>query len=179
MICRMKNVLCWSAVLLALCIACQRSATKVEEFPPREEPAVRPPPKEPETTTMIPQEESEPEPPRQLVFETVHFDFDKYTLTDKAREILAEDARELSDNPGVKVLIEGHCDEWGTIEYNLALGEKRAATVKQYLVSYGIDPSRLTTISYGKERPLDPDHNEQAWAKNRRASFVITEGDGR
>ena len=64
------------------------------------------------------------------------------------------------------MLIEGHCDEWGTIEYNLALGEKRAATVKQYLVSYGIDPSRLTTISYGKERPLDPDHNEQAWAKN-------------
>lgn len=179
MVFRMKNVMCWTAVLLALCVACQRSATKVEEFPPREEPAVRPPPQEPETTTITPQEESEPEPPRQLVFESVHFDFDKYALTDQARDILAEDARKLKENPEVKLLIEGHCDEWGTIEYNLALGEKRAATVKQYLVNYGINPSRLTTISYGKERPLDPHHNAEAWAINRRASFDITEGDGR
>jgi len=69
--------------------------------------------------------------------------------------------------------IEGHCDERGTIEYNLALGERRANSVKNYLVNYGIDPNRLTTISYGEERPKDPRHNEEAWAKNRRVEFVI------
>ena len=173
MICRMKNGRCWAVILLALCMACQRSATQVEEFPPREEPAVRPPPKEPETTMITPQEASEPEPPQELIFDNVRFDFDKYTLSEQARETLADHARKLSENPGVKLLIEGHCDEWGTIEYNLALGEKRAETVKQYLVSYGIDPSRLSTISYGKERPVDPGHNEAAWAKNRRCEFKI------
>ena len=179
MICRMKNIMCWTGVLLSLTLACQRSATNLQEFPPREESAVKPPPREPETNTMIPQEASESEPPQELVFENVQFDFDKYTLTERAREVLADNARKLSDNPGVKLLIEGHCDEWGTIEYNLALGEKRADMVKQYLVNYGIDPSRLSTISYGKERPIDPSHNEQAWAKNRRADFVITEGESR
>jgi peptidoglycan-associated lipoprotein len=179
MVYRMKQFMCLTAILLSLTLACQRSATKVQEFPSRETPEVKPPAREPEPTTMIPQEETEPEKPQQLVFEKVQFDFDKYTLTEQARQILAGHARKLSENPAVKLLIEGHCDEWGTIEYNLALGEKRADTVKQYLVSYGIDSSRLSTISYGKERPLDPAHNEQAWAKNRRADFVITEGDSR
>jgi peptidoglycan-associated lipoprotein len=82
-------------------------------------------------------------------------------------------ARALKQRPEVPVVIEGHCDERGTIEYNLALGEKRAKAVKDYLVSLGIDRSRLTTISYGKERPLDSRSNEFAWAQNRRAEFVI------
>ena len=79
----------------------------------------------------------------------------------------------LKENPDIKLTIEGHCDERGTIEYNLALGERRANAVKNYLINYGINPKRLSTISYGKERPLDPRSNEEAWAKNRRAAFVI------
>ncbi len=73
----------------------------------------------------------------------------------------------------VKIQIEGHCDERGTAEYNLALGERRANSAKKYLVSLGIPADRLSTISYGKEMPLDPGHNEEAWAKNRRAHFII------
>jgi peptidoglycan-associated lipoprotein len=101
--------------------------------------------------------------------EDVHFEFDRYNLTTEARSILAEDARALEAAPTVPVVIEGHCDERGTIEYNLALGEKRASAVKEYLVQYGLDDSRLRTVSYGEERPLDPAATEEAWAKNRRA----------
>jgi peptidoglycan-associated lipoprotein len=79
----------------------------------------------------------------------------------------------LKKYPKVKVQIEGHCDERGTIEYNLALGERRANSTKKYLISLGISADRISTISYGKERPLDPGHNEEAWAKNRRAHIVV------
>jgi peptidoglycan-associated lipoprotein len=108
-----------------------------------------------------------------LAFEDVNFGFDRYDLTEKAREILTRHAQKLRTNPQVRIRIEGHCDEMGTIEYNLALGEKRANTVKDYLVNLGVDAERISTISYGKERPLDPRHTEEAWAKNRRAHFVI------
>jgi peptidoglycan-associated lipoprotein len=104
----------------------------------------------------------------------IYFDFDKYNLTPKAREILADKAYWLKKNPSVKVYIEGHCDERGTNEYNLALGERRANSSKTYLTSLGISPGRLGIISYGEERPVDPSRNEMAWAKNRRAHFVIT-----
>ncbi|MDZ7376179.1 MAG: peptidoglycan-associated lipoprotein Pal [candidate division KSB1 bacterium] len=109
----------------------------------------------------------------EIVFQDINFDFDRYDLTPRARDILANHARILKENPQIKLTIEGHCDERGTIEYNLALGERRANAAKEYLVKYGIDPSRIRTISYGKERPLDPRSNEEAWAKNRRAAFVI------
>lgn len=105
--------------------------------------------------------------------EDIHFDFDKYDLTPHAREILANKAYFLKQYPTVKILVEGHCDERGTAEYNLALGERRANSAKQYLVQLGISEDRISTVSYGKERPLDPGHNEVAWAKNRRAHFVI------
>jgi peptidoglycan-associated lipoprotein len=87
--------------------------------------------------------------------------------------VLKEKAAWLQDRPEVDVLIEGHCDERGTNEYNLALGERRAQSAKVFLVNMGIASSRLTTVSYGEERPLDPGHDEAAWAKNRRAQFVI------
>jgi peptidoglycan-associated lipoprotein len=80
---------------------------------------------------------------------------------------------ELEKNPGAVIRIEGNCDERGTVEYNLALGEKRAKAALDYLVKMGIDPSRISTVSYGKERPMDPGHTEAAWAKNRRDDFVI------
>jgi peptidoglycan-associated lipoprotein len=108
-----------------------------------------------------------------LFLENVYFAFDKFDLTGAARDILANHAQALKNRPEVEVMIEGHCDERGTIEYNLALGEKRAKAVKDYLVAFGISPSRLTTISYGKERLVDFGHNEMAWSKNRRAEFSI------
>ncbi len=103
----------------------------------------------------------------------IHFDFDKYDIRPMDAEILKENAALLMKYPKVKIQVEGHCDERGTNEYNLALGERRANAVKKYLVSLGISENRISTISYGEEKPLDPGHNEEAWAKNRRAHFVI------
>jgi len=104
----------------------------------------------------------------------IHFDFDKYAIRPGDAEILKANAAVLAKNPNVKIQIEGHCDERGTSEYNLALGERRANSTKNYLSSLGISAPRISTISYGKERPLDPGHNEEAWAKNRRSHFIIT-----
>ena len=103
----------------------------------------------------------------------IHFDFDKYDIRLGDVEILKENAALLIKHPNVKIQLEGHCDERGTIEYNLALGERRANSTKKYLISIGISTDRISTISYGKEKPLDPGHNEEAWAKNRRAHTVI------
>jgi peptidoglycan-associated lipoprotein len=103
----------------------------------------------------------------------IHFDFDKYDIRPGDTEILKENAALLIKHPNVKIQLEGHCDERGTIEYNLALGERRANSTKKYLISIGISTGRISTISYGKEKPLDPGHNEEAWAKNRRAHTVI------
>lgn len=105
--------------------------------------------------------------------ENVHFEFDRSNLLPEAQEILRYKAQWLRENPDAGVIIEGHCDERGTNEYNLALGDRRANSAKAYLMDLGIAGSRMTCISYGEERPLDPDHNEEAWAKNRRAQFII------
>jgi peptidoglycan-associated lipoprotein len=103
----------------------------------------------------------------------IHFDFDKYDVRPEDAEILKDTSALLMKYPSVKIQIEGHCDERGTVEYNLALGERRANSTKKYLISLGISPDRIATISYGEERPLDPGHNEEAWAKNRRAHTII------
>lgn len=103
----------------------------------------------------------------------IYFDFDKFNLTPDARKVLAEKASFLNAHPEIKIKIEGHCDERGTREYNLALGERRAKSAQDYLVFLGINPTRVSTISYGEERPVDPGHNEEAWTKNRRAHFVV------
>jgi peptidoglycan-associated lipoprotein len=103
----------------------------------------------------------------------IHFDFDKYDIRPTDAGILKENAALLVKFPNVKIQIEGHCDERGTVEYNLALGERRANNAKRYLISLGIPEKRISTISYGKERPSDPGHNEEAWAKNRRAHTII------
>ena len=105
--------------------------------------------------------------------ERIHFDFDQYVLTDAARSTLVNNAGLLRSAPAVKVLIEGHCDERGSDEYNLALGEKRALATKNYLVSLGVVAERMSVISYGEEMPLDSAHNKAAWAKNRRANFKV------
>ena len=105
--------------------------------------------------------------------ENIYFDFDKSTIKHKAQEILKRKADWLRNNPGESIIIEGHCDERGTNEYNLALGDRRAQSAKNFIVDMGIAESRLTTISYGEERPVNPRHNEKAWSKNRRAQFVL------
>jgi len=108
------------------------------------------------------------------MFEDIHFDYDKYYLKPEARESLKKNTAWLAKNKNYTVVIEGNCDERGTVEYNLALGERRAAEAMKYFVELGIDKKRIKTISYGKERPLDPEHNEEAWAKNRRDHFIPT-----
>jgi len=107
------------------------------------------------------------------LFKDIHFDFDKYEIRREDEGILRENAAWLKKNPKMKIQIEGHCDERGTAEYNLALGERRANMTKKYLVSLGAASDRISTISYGEERPLDPGHNEEAWDKNRRAHIVV------
>jgi len=106
------------------------------------------------------------------VLRNINFDFDQHLLTEQARMILDENARYLQANSGANVVISGYCDERGSDEYNLALGERRAIAAQNYLVSMGIAPQRIRTISYGEENPLDPASNEAAWAKNRRAEFA-------
>lgn len=105
--------------------------------------------------------------------EKVYFDFDSFVLTQTSRDILSKNAKWLLKTGRAKVQIEGHCDERGSDEYNLALGEKRAKSAMNYLVALGVPADQLSVISYGKEKPADPGHNEAAWAKNRRAEFVI------
>ena len=107
-----------------------------------------------------------------FVNEDIHFAFDSFLLEPEAERILGEKAAWLQDNANVGVQIEGHCDERGTSDYNLALGERRANAVQQYLTVLGIDSGRLSTISFGEEQPLDPGHDEAAWGLNRRAHFV-------
>jgi peptidoglycan-associated lipoprotein len=111
---------------------------------------------------------------RDSPFKPVFFELDAADLDDTGRAIAQSNADLLKKYSTWVVTVEGHCDERGTAEYNLALGERRAVAVKTYLVSLGIAPDRVRTVSYGKEFPFDPGHNEEAWAKNRRAHFVIT-----
>lgn len=108
-----------------------------------------------------------------LNFVTIYFDFDKYNLRDDAKAGLKNNFEVMKAQSDVRIQIEGHCDERGTVEYNLALGEKRANAAKDYLASLGIPRDRMSVISYGKERPAAFGSNEDAWAKNRRAEFVI------
>lgn len=105
--------------------------------------------------------------------QNIHFEYDSAELTDMAKALLREKADWLKENPEQSIIIEGHCDERGTTEYNLALGERRAAAAKQYLQDFGVGAFRMTTVSYGEERPLDPGQNEAAYSKNRRAQFVL------
>jgi len=126
-----------------------------------------------ETVAPVP-EEKPAEAPAAYEFVDINFDFDKHDLKPGAQKILAQHAKVLSENKGWRVRIEGHCDERGTVEYNLGLGERRANAAKNYLVQYGVDAANITTVTYGKERPKDRRSNEEGWAINRRAEFHVT-----
>jgi len=110
------------------------------------------------------------------VGDTVHFDFDKYDVLENDKAVLQRQASWLAKYPSVRVTIEGHCDERGTREYNLALGARRANAVKEYLVSLGLSSARADTISYGKEHPICTESNEDCWAQNRRGVTTISGG---
>lgn len=109
----------------------------------------------------------------EFVYEDIYFAFDRSELSSAAQTVLKKKAAYLKANPDLSAFIEGHCDERGTPEYNMALGDRRAESAKSFLVDQGVAPQRMTTISYGEERPVDAGKNEEAWAKNRRAHFVV------
>jgi len=138
-------------------------ATKGEDIPQTPVP--------PGTKFVSPAEIS---PQAARVFQNIYFDFDRYDLKLEAQAILKEIAGYLLQNPAVKVMIEGHCDERGTREYNLVLGEQRSLSARRYLITLGVAPGRLFTTSYGKDKPADPRSNEEAWAKNRRCEFKLS-----
>lgn len=108
---------------------------------------------------------------KQVELERIHFAFDKYDLDTNSRQILQNNALYMEQNPHTSIILEGHCDERGSDEYNLALGERRARAAAQYLINLGVESSRIRTISYGEEKPLNPASNEAAWRLNRRAEF--------
>lgn len=163
-------------------VSCRK---KVEEVPPPPPPQVEEQPKvekveeppvvkEPELTEEeIFLRKSLEEINNEAPLNMVHFDYDKYFIRDDAKPVLEANAQWLNKFKTVEILIEGHCDERGTEEYNMALGEKRAKNTFDYLVSLGISSNRIKTISYGKSQPIDPGHNEISWQKNRRAKFTI------
>ncbi len=168
------TIIIFSAAIL-FTIGCGGGKREPVRFEPAEisepEPVAEPPEPVEEKESRLPEDELIGKKP--VFLQMIHFDFDKSDLTPEAKSILAENARLLEENPELLIRIEGHCDERGTVEYNLALGERRAVSARNYLINYGINPRRITIISYGKDRPLDPRHNEEAWAMNRRAEFII------
>jgi peptidoglycan-associated lipoprotein len=176
----MRPVLSSVTLVTLLLVALFAGCAKEEPPPPTPEPpraAPQPPPPPP------PPPGPSPEVLRQQRFQQalqdfqnqdIHFDFDKYDLRPDARAILDKKVAFLNENGSVRSQIEGHTDERGTNAYNLVLGERRANAAKQYLTTAGINAARLSTISYGEERPLDPGHDEAAWARNRRDHFVLT-----
>jgi peptidoglycan-associated lipoprotein len=148
----------------------------IEEFEIKEEPV--------EEVALVPTEEpelevTEPgfEPAAEAAvapfkLKDVFFDYDRHVIREDAKEALYENARFLKEKGGIRITIQGHCDERGTIEYNVALGQRRATAVKKFLTDLGIDPRRISIISYGKERPFCSEHNEQCWQENRRAHLI-------
>ena len=140
---------------------------------PKVEPTPPPPPPVVEKPVEPPPPPPPPPPPAPLTLTTIYFDYDKSDIRSDARNILAENAKGLTDHPTATIRIEGNCDERGTDEYNLALGQRRADAAKDYLVNYGISATKITTISYGESRPVAKGHDEASWSQNRRDDFGI------
>jgi peptidoglycan-associated lipoprotein len=171
-----SNRLRWPLVLtlIAVPLFAASCAKKATQAPPTQTTEPTPVPQTTPPPAPAPAPTSETPAPAPFTVQDlrpVFFELDSYALNDAARAALDADAKMLRDNGSTKVVIEGHCDERGTSEYNQALGEKRAQAARDYLTAAGIDASRLSIVSYGKERPFDPGHDESAWAKNRRAHF--------
>lgn len=148
-------------------VAPETAKSEAQEVKPKKEEAI----KSEEMSQAEAQKKAEPVVDVKSI-EDIFFDYDRSYIREEAKSVLENNASYLKANKNGRILIEGHCDERGTSEYNIALGEKRALSVKRYLTDMGIDPSRISTISYGKEKPFCEEHNEQCWQENRRAHFV-------
>ena len=160
--------------VLLFTIGCQKKAVTQAKAPaPAPAAAPAPAPAPAPTPGKGPAPAAPPAASAMVMEEDIYFDFDKSTLTPAAQDNLMKKAAWLRANPNAAVTIEGHCDERGTNEYNLALGDRRADSAKAFLVDLGIAASRLTTVSYGEERPVCSQHDEECWSKNRRANFVV------
>jgi peptidoglycan-associated lipoprotein len=198
---RLVTALVLLAALALLCACRTTKPKKWYEVWKREDPAALLYPEEiilPEPPEVLPQSldtsealapEDEIEEPMQSIPETpplriepqgfiselktVHFTYDSYLLGPETRALLEDNSQWILQHPGITIQVEGHCDQRGTYEYNIHLGQKRADAVREYLANLGIEPGVLKTMSYGEERPLDPEDNDAAWAKNRRVQFLI------
>jgi peptidoglycan-associated lipoprotein len=161
-------VLLLSVALVFTACAKKETTPIIEEVEPVEE--VTPPLEEieEEPEEVIEVEEAEP-----IVLEDIFFDYDKFNIKAEYKKVLSKNAEILLGSPEAMLLVEGHCDERGTNEYNLALGEKRAKAVIDFYVTYGVSADRLSMISYGEEKPFAMGRDEKAWAKNRRAHMVV------
>jgi peptidoglycan-associated lipoprotein len=186
-----RFVLC-AVMVLALAGACAKKKPPIARPTPPppvtettpEKPPTPTPPEPVQENPVIPQEPAITDDPlasgdlesinKNSPFQPVFFAVDSSEVDAAGQQALNADAEILKKYPTWTITIEGHCDERGTAEYNLALGERRALAAKTYLVSLGLSPDRLRTVSYGKEFPFDPGHDEAAWSKNRRAHFVVT-----
>jgi peptidoglycan-associated lipoprotein len=162
---------CVSAALILG--ACTHKQEAVNTAPPPAPPTQTAPPPAPVTSKIIP---GSAEDFRVNVGDTVHFGYDQYNVEDNDKAVLGRQAQWLARYPSVRVSVEGHCDERGTREYNLALGARRANAVKEYLVSQGVSAARVETVSYGKERPICTESNEACWTQNRRGVTLVTGG---
>lgn len=165
---RKASILLVGILVLLLFSFCAKKPPVVEEPTP---PVVTPP-ETPPTPPEVPEEDVTKRVITQEDLLPIYFDFDKYNLRTGDREILNRNALVLKQNPTVRIRIEGNCDERGTVEYNLALGEKRARAAKDFLINLGIEPDRITFITYGKEK-ADRCYNEECWYKDRRDDFAI------
>jgi peptidoglycan-associated lipoprotein len=156
--------------------SCMKQAAKGEVAPAQvteEQPVVVPEAQKEEVASPKPVVTPPPSPAvAAATLQDIYFDFDKYSIRPGDAEILNKNYEWLKSNPNAKVRIEGNCDERGTVEYNMVLGQKRADAAKSYLTNLGANSKNLETVSYGKEKPIDPGHNEAAWAKNRRDHFT-------
>ena len=169
-------------ISLVAIAGCKKPVETTPEPPPvieTPEPVVTPEPKE--VKEFVPEPKA-PEPTRSElvdgwnldgVLATIYFAYDSAELSETARRTLSANALWLKNNAAANLVIQGHCDERGTIEYNLALGERRASSVRDYLDTLGVARNRVRVITYGEEKPVDPGHSESAWSKNRRGAFIL------
>jgi len=190
-----KNFLRKTAIgifAIALLAGCTPKSVKTDEEPVaaeeqtgplKETPAeeVTQPPMEPvkeealQESSSAKQVEAASESAVKIELKTIYFDYDKYAIRSSERVKIESNADMLKSHPNVSVVIEGHCDERGETEYNLALGDKRAKSIENYMMTLGVKGSQISTVSYGEERPADSGHDEAAWANNRRAEFKVSQ----
>lgn len=174
-----RNVWLVALVVVATAACGKRQAPVQPEPQPQTPPPVQAPPARPAPAPVNDDAAAREAERRRMISileQVVHFDYDESTIRADAQELLAAKVPVLRANPGVRIRIEGHADERGSVEYNLALGMRRANAVRQYLMDFGIDSSRFETFSYGEDRPTMSGTNESAWSQNRRAAFRVTTG---